>query len=163
MNLAPYSYFNMICDVPPMVMFCSAGWKDSVRNVKQTGEFVANFAAGPLAEAMNITSARVGAGVNEMELAGLEAAPSRTVKPPRVARAPASLECRSLQIQPLHDLEGRETNVYMVTGQVVGVQIAKAFLKDGLFDTAAARPLGRCGYRGDYVEVTKVFQMFRPE
>ena len=162
-NLAPYSFFNMVCDAPPMVMFSSFGWKDSVRNVEQTGEFVANLATRALAEAMNVTSLPVGADIDEMALAGLAAAESRVVRAPRVAAAPAALECRCLQIQTLRDLDGKETSTFMVIGQVVGVHIDPAFLKDGLFDTAAARPLGRCGYKADYVEVAQLFEMPRPE
>ena len=161
-NLAPYSFFNMVCDDPPMLMFSSAGWKDSVRNVQATGEFVANLATGPLAEAMNVTSLPVGPEIDEMAMAGLEAAPSRTVRPPRVARSPAALECRCIQIQRLRDLAGNEASNFMIIGQVTGVHIDPAFLKDGKFDTAAARPLARCGYRGDYAEISNVFEMLRP-
>jgi flavin reductase (DIM6/NTAB) family NADH-FMN oxidoreductase RutF len=161
-NLAPYSFFNMICDLPPLVMFSSFGWKDSVRNVEETGEFVANLAVKPLAEAMNISCRAVGPEVDEMALAGLDAAPSTVVKPPRVAAAPAALECKCVEIKRLRGLDGREGSNFMVIGQIVGVHIDPAFLKDGIFDTAAARPLGRCGYQGDYAEVTSLFQMFRP-
>jgi flavin reductase (DIM6/NTAB) family NADH-FMN oxidoreductase RutF len=162
MNLAPYSFFNAVCDQPPILMFCSAGWKDSVANVEATGEFVWNLATRPLAQAMNITSAAVPHETSEFDLAGLTAAPSRLVKAPRVAQTPAALECRRLQITQLHDLEGAPTGNFMVLGQVVAVHIDPAFLIDGLFDTAAAQPIGRCGYRGDYAEVDHLFQMARP-
>lgn len=161
-NLAPYSFFNMVCDEPPMLMFSSYGWKDSVRNIDETREFVANLAVEALAEAMNISSASVPHGVDEMALAGLEKAPSRLVKPPRVAAAPAALECKLLSIQRLHALDGSASSNYMVLGQVVGVHIDPAYLVDGIFDTAAATPLGRCGYRGDYVAVRNLFEMLRP-
>jgi flavin reductase (DIM6/NTAB) family NADH-FMN oxidoreductase RutF len=161
-NLAPYSFFNMVSDDPPMVMFSSNGWKDSVRNVSETGEFVANLAVRALAEAMNLTSVAVPPGVDEMDLARLEKAPSVLVKPPRVAAAPAALECTCVSIQRLRGIGGVESSNYMVIGQIVGVHIDPAFLKDGVFDTAAARPLGRCGYRGDYAAVTSLFEMVRP-
>jgi flavin reductase (DIM6/NTAB) family NADH-FMN oxidoreductase RutF len=161
-NLAPYSFFNMVSDDPPMVMFSSNGWKDSVRNVSETGEFVANLAVRALAEAMNLTSVAVPPGVDEMDLARLEKAPSVLVKPPRVAAAPAALECTCVSIQRLRGIGGVESSNYMVIGQIVGVHIDPAFLKDGIFDTAAARPLGRCGYRGDYAAVTSLFEMVRP-
>src|SRR6478672_11479399 len=96
MNLAPYSFFNAFCDDPPIVGFSSTGRKDSQRNIEATGEFVANLATMRHAQAMNMTSAPVPHEVNEMELAGLTPAPSRLVKPPRVADAPAALECRLL-------------------------------------------------------------------
>jgi flavin reductase (DIM6/NTAB) family NADH-FMN oxidoreductase RutF len=161
-NLAPYSFFNMVSDDPPMVMFSSNGWKDSVRNVSETGEFVANLAVRALAEPMNLTSVAVPHDVDEMDLARLEKAPSVLVKPPRVAAAPAALECTCVSIQRLRGIGGVESSNYMVIGQIVGVHIDPAFLRDGIFDTAAARPLGRCGYRGDYAEVTSLFEMVRP-
>ncbi len=162
-NLAPYSFFNMVSDVPPMLMFSSYGWKDSVRNISETGEFVANLAVRALAGQMNLTSAAVPHGIDEMELADLAKAPSVLVRPPRVAAAPAALECRCVSIQRLHGLDGVESSNYMVIGQIVGVHIDPAFLRDGIFDTAGARPLGRCGYRGDYAEVASIFEMVRPE
>jgi flavin reductase (DIM6/NTAB) family NADH-FMN oxidoreductase RutF len=161
-NLAPYSFFNMISDDPPLLMFSSTGWKDSVRNVSETGEFVANLAVRLLAEPMNISSAAVPPEIDEMALAGLEKAPSVLVAPPRVAQAPAALECKCVSIQRLKGLAGVDSSNYMVIGQIVGVHIDPAFLKGGIFDTAAARPLGRCGYRGDYAEVTSLFEMVRP-
>jgi flavin reductase (DIM6/NTAB) family NADH-FMN oxidoreductase RutF len=112
---------------------------------------------------MNRTSAPVAPGVDEMTLAGLEAAPSRNVRPPRVARTPAALECRVTQIMQLTDVDGRKIDNYLVLGQVVGVHLRRDYIKDGRFDTAAARPIARCGYRGDYTTVTSIFEMIRPK
>jgi flavin reductase (DIM6/NTAB) family NADH-FMN oxidoreductase RutF len=162
MNLAPYSFFNAVCDSPPILMFSSAGWKDTVANVEATGAFVWNLATRSLAPQMNISSAAVSPETSEFDLAGLTAAPSRLVKAPRVAETPAALECRLLQITELKDLEGADTHHFMVLGQVVAAHIDPAYLKDGLFDTAAAQPIGRCGYRADYAEVDHLFQMLRP-
>jgi flavin reductase (DIM6/NTAB) family NADH-FMN oxidoreductase RutF len=163
-NLAPYSYFNAFHDQPPIVAFGSTGFKDSIRNIEETREFVANLATRPLAEAMNKTSASVDADVNEFELAGLTPAAGRAVSVPRVAESPAALECRLLQVIRQHDLEGRPLDAWMALGQVVGVHINRAFLKDGLFDAAAARPIMRSGYRADYFEATPetLFRMVRP-
>jgi flavin reductase (DIM6/NTAB) family NADH-FMN oxidoreductase RutF len=161
-NLAPYSFFNAFCDNPPIVGFSSSGRKDTQRNVEATGEFVFNLATKKHAEAMNLSSAPFPPGVSEFEKAGLVAAPSRVVKPPRVADAPAALECKLLLVLPLTDLEGKPTPNTLILGQVVGVHIDPAFLADGLFDTAAARPLARCGYLADYVEVTDLLKMPRP-
>jgi flavin reductase (DIM6/NTAB) family NADH-FMN oxidoreductase RutF len=161
-NLAPYSFFNAVHTNPPIVMFSSEGWKDSVANCQATGEFVANLATRPLAEAMNTTSAGVPHGMNEMELAGLAAAPCRLVRPPRVAAAPAALECKVLDIQQLKDLDERTLQGWLVLGQVVAVHIDTEYIRDGRFDTAGARPIARCGYRGDYAEVTELFEMIRP-
>jgi flavin reductase (DIM6/NTAB) family NADH-FMN oxidoreductase RutF len=161
-NLAPYSFYNAFSEAPPIVGFSSGGRKDSQRNVEATGEFVANLVTRKHARAMNLTSAPFPPGVNEMERAGLTAAPSRLVRPPRVADAPAALECKLLLVLPLKDLDGRSTANTLILGQVVGVHIDPAFLKDGLFDLAAAGTIARCGYRGDYAEVTSVFEMLRP-
>ncbi|HWL79510.1 MAG TPA: flavin reductase family protein [Roseomonas sp.] len=161
-NLAPYSFFNGFSSNPPIVAFGSEGPKDSLRNVEATGEFVCNFVSRELAEAMNETAAPLPHGENEMLRAGLESAPSTRVRPPRVARAPAALECKLLQVVALSDVEGRPLRARMVIGQVVGVHIRREFLKDGIFDTAAAHPVARCGYRGDYAEVTSLFEMLRP-
>ena len=162
-NLAPYSFFNGFCEKPPIVGFSSAGRKDSQRNVEATGEFVVNLATRRHAEQVNLTSAVVPPHVNEMELAGLKAAPSRIVKPPRVADAPAALECKLLLALPLKDLDGRPTPNTLILGQVVGVHIDTAFLRDGLFDMTLARTIARCGYLGDYTEVTSLFEMIRPK
>src|SRR3954467_15799753 len=96
-NLAPYSFFNGFCSTPPIVGFSSEGGKDSLEQAEAAREFVCNLATEELAEAMNRTSAPVASGIDEMALAGLEAAPSRNVRAPRVARSPAALECRVTQ------------------------------------------------------------------
>jgi flavin reductase (DIM6/NTAB) family NADH-FMN oxidoreductase RutF len=160
-NLAPYSFFNAVSTDPPVVLFSSEGMKHSASNAAATGEFVASLASMPLLHAMNATSAQVEAGVNEFEIAGLTEAPSRLVRPPRVAESPAALECRVVSIQPLPTLQRDDSDRYLVIGQVVGVHIAPEFLRDGLFDTAGAQPLARCGYR-DYAVVSEVFQLTRP-
>ena len=90
-NLAPYSFYNALCDMPPIVGFSSTGRKDSIRNIEATGEFVANFVSKSLAAAMNTTSAAVAAEVDEMALAGLTPAACIRVRQgplPRVARLP---------------------------------------------------------------------------
>lgn len=163
-NLAPYSFFNAFAETPPIIGFCTSGErKDSVNNIDSTGEFVANFVGAELAQEMNITSATLAPGEDEMKLAGLESAPCSIVKVPRVARAIAALECKLIQTIRLNNAKGEQTNSWLTLGEVVGVHINDAFLKDGIFDTAAARPLGRCGYRGDYVEVNTLFEMIRPK
>jgi len=161
-NLAPYSFFNAFNSKPPIVAFGSEGFKDTLNNVNQTGEFVCNFVSRPLAWAMNETSHSFPPGDDEMAAAGLCSAPSEMVKPPRVARAPAALECKVLQIVSLNDVNGASTNAHAVFGQVVGVHIRMEFIKEGQFDLQAAQPIMRCGYRGDYAAIGEVFQMFRP-
>jgi flavin reductase (DIM6/NTAB) family NADH-FMN oxidoreductase RutF len=162
-NLAPYSYFNAFCDDPPIIGFSSYGRKDSLSNAEQTGEFVFNLATRPLAEAMNLTSAAVAHGVDELAMAGLTAAPCRLVSAPRVAESPAALECKLIRVIPVTDLEGKETNNFLVMGQVVGVHLDPACLKDGLFDLTLAQTIARCGYLADYAQVEHLFQMTRPK
>lgn len=161
-NLAPYSFFNAFSEVPPIVGFSSYGRKDSLRNAEETGEFVVNLATRPLAEAINLTSASVAHGIDELAMAGLTAAPCRVVNVPRVAESPATLECKLVRIFPITDLGDKETNCYLVLGQVVGVHLDPSCMKDGLFDMTAARTIARCGYQGDYSEVVELFEIVRP-
>jgi len=160
-NLAPYSFFNAVSEHPPMVMFSSGGRKDTIAFVEETKEFVCNFANFALREAVSTSGTEFPRGVNEMIEAGLEGAPSRLVRPPRVAASPCALECKLLRIVDLTDLDGRTSQRYVVFGQVVGVYIDDRFIKDGRLDTAAMQPIARCGYN-DYAVVDKVFPMLRP-
>ncbi len=163
-SLAPYSFFNAISDRPPMVMFSSAGRKDSLTNIEDTGEFVCNLASHALCDAMNMSSAAVRHSVDEFQLAGLGMAASLQVKPPRVAEAPAALECRLWRIQPLPAPEGQTDPAYwLVIGEVVGVYIDDRYLRDGLFDVAAVQPLARLGYMDySFVSEASMFTLNRP-
>ncbi len=163
-NLAPYSFFNAVSDRPPVVMFSSAGRKDSLRNIEQTGEFTCSLATLDLRDAMNMSSAAVAPGVNEFGLAGLTAAASRFVKPPRVAEAHAAFECRHWKtIECPAPADGKGEAYVMVFGIVVGVYIDDAFIKDGIVDTPAMKPLARLGYM-DYSVLSPetVFTLNRP-
>jgi flavin reductase (DIM6/NTAB) family NADH-FMN oxidoreductase RutF len=163
-NLAPYSFFNGLTDHPPTVMFASEGRKHSVAFAEETKEFVCNFASYALRDQMNATSAEFARGVNEMDKAGLASAPSRMVKPPRVKDSPCALECKWLQTIRLSDLEGRITERYVVFGQVVGVYIDDAFIKDGKLDTAAMQPIARAGYADYFVGTAETrFSIARPK
>ena len=160
-NLAPYSFFNAVSDEPPIVLFSSEGRKDSLVFVEETGEFVCNLATFELRSAVVATSANFPRGVNEMAEAGLDAVPSRLVRPPRIAAAPCALECKLLQIIDLRDLDGEPSDRFVAFGQVVGIHIDDRFIKDGRLDTAAMAPIARCGY-ADYSVVDKVFAIARP-
>lgn len=162
-NLAPYSFFNAFASSPPIIGFASEGAKDSVTNIEKTGEFVYNLVSYPLAKAMNNTSGNYAPEVDEFDVASLARLPSLKVTPPRVAASPATMECKSLEIIQLKDLNGQALNSFLVLGQVVQVHINETFLtKDGVFDTVAAQSLARCGYRGDYAKVESLFEMVRP-
>ena len=160
-NLAPYSFFNAFSSRPMILGFSSEGAKDSVTFARETGEFVWNLASYDLRDAMNATSAPLPRGGSEFEHAGLERAASVLVKPPRVLASPASLECKVTDIIELKDVDGKPIGSHLVLGQVVGVHIRDEFIKGGRVDTAAMRPLARCGY-ADYAEVNAVFSLMRP-
>lgn len=160
-NLAPYSFFNAFADRPPIVAFSSAGYKDSVAFIEETREFVWNMPTYALREAMNATSAPLPRGTSEAEQAGIEMAPSRLVAPPRVKAAPAALECVLLEIKRLTDRNGASLDYWLVLGEVVGVHIDAALIREGRFDMSAAAPIARCGY-ADYIVADKTFTMGRP-
>ncbi|WP_332682300.1 flavin reductase family protein [Bosea sp. (in: a-proteobacteria)] len=160
-NLSPYSFFNAVSSRPNIVMFSSENRKDAVAFIEETGEFTCSLVTRALDQQMNQTSAPLPRGESEYAHAGLAMAPSRFVKPPRVAASPAALECKLLSVQQLSDLEGQPVPRWMVLGQVVGVFIDEAYIRDGRFDTAAANPIARCGY-SDYAEVAELFSITRP-
>jgi flavin reductase (DIM6/NTAB) family NADH-FMN oxidoreductase RutF len=164
LNLAPYSFFNAFNYRPPIVGFASVGYKDSVRNIEATGEFGWNLATRALAEPMNQSCASVDPEVDEFELSGLTPEPSRVIDVPRVAETPVSFECRLSQILRLTGADGRETDTWMVFGEVVGVHIARHLLVDGIYDTAAAEPILRAGGPANYftIDPENRFEMYRP-
>lgn len=164
LNLAPYSFFSAFNYTPPIVGFSSIGYKDSVRNIEQTGEFVWNLVTRPLAEAMNLTCQAVAPEVSEFELAGLTPTISRLVGVPRVAESPVAFECRLTQLVQLQSLSGDKLKTWLVLGEVVAVHIAQQLLKDGVYDTALADHVVRGGGPADYFSITpaQLFKMYRP-
>ncbi|MFC5459283.1 flavin reductase family protein [Massilia niabensis] len=163
-NLAPYSFFNAFNYVPPIVGFASIGAKDTLRNVQETGEFVWNLATQSLAEAMNSTCAAVPPETDEFALAGLTPQASRLVKAPRVAESPVAFECRVTQVVQLQRANGDTVPTWLVLGEVVGIHIANALLRDGIYDTAAAGHILRGGGPADYFTIgaEQLFRMHRP-
>ena len=163
-NLAPYRFFNAFNYVPPIVGFASNGFKDTVRNVQETGEFVWNLATRDLADAMNQSCAAVAPEVSEFTLTGLTPLASTQVCPPRVAESPVSFECRSTQILQLQGVDGANIDTWLVLGEVVAVHIDTALLKDGVYDTAGAGHILRGGGPADYFTVgpEQLFKMVRP-
>lgn len=97
-NVAPHSYFTVAASSPPSLAFTSIGDKDTVTNVRDTGEFVVHVADHELVERMNITAANAPANVSEFELAGLTATAADRVSAPIVAQAPVAIECRLTQV-----------------------------------------------------------------
>jgi flavin reductase (DIM6/NTAB) family NADH-FMN oxidoreductase RutF len=159
-NLAPYSFFNLICGNPPFVMFSSASRKHSQHHAETSGEFVFNLATYDVRTEMNVTGGHYPANVSEPELAGLEMVPSRKVKPPRVARAPIALECLYVQTVPITRTNGQKTNSSVVIGEVVNVHIDDAIIVDRNIDMSRIRPIARLGYM-DYSVVDNIFSMMR--
>lgn len=164
-NLAPYSFFNAFNYTPPIVGFSSIGYKDSVRNIEQTGEFGWNLATRSIADAMNATCAPVAPEVDEFTLAGLTPVGSRVIAVPRVAESPVSFECKLSQLIQLRGANGDSVDTWLVLGEVVAVHISKSLLVNGVYDTAAARPILRGGGPADYFEIAPeaLFRMYRPK
>lgn len=164
-NIAPYSFFNLFNYRPPIIGFSTTGWKDSVANIAETGEFVWNLVTIDTALAMNATSATVSAEVDEFALAGIETVPSLLVRPPRVAASPVTFECRHTQTIRLTTVERRELDQWLVLGEAVGIHIDEAMLEDGVYQTARPHPVLRGGGMADYFEITQSarFQMQRPK
>lgn len=162
LNLAPYSFFNAIADRPKLVMFSSSGRKDSVRNIEETGEFTANFVSHDLKDQMNITSAPVARGESEFALAGLTPIEGTLVRAPFVAEAYAVLECKVTEMFQPKALDGSFSDNHVVIGQVIGIHIREEAIREGRFDMAKVRPIGRMGYM-DYCDAGDVFEMFRPK
>ncbi|WP_293441743.1 flavin reductase family protein [Planktotalea sp.] len=163
-NLAPYSFFNAVAYVPPQVMFASTGTKDdrdstkdSVSAIRETGVFCVNIVSRALQDAMNASSATLAAGVDEFEHAELEKADCVSINAARVATAPASLECKMTKII---DLQG--SNNFLVLGEVTGVHMDDACMKEGRFDVTTFQPLARLGYR-DYSVVKELYELNRPD
>jgi flavin reductase (DIM6/NTAB) family NADH-FMN oxidoreductase RutF len=162
-NLAPHSYFMAVSYAPMMVMFVSShssrhhpeGRKDSLRNAAATGEFVVNFVASSLIFPMNQTSAEVPPEIDEFALAALEKAPSRHVKPPRVAAAKAAFECRLHRIVEIGDGS-------VVFGEVLYAHIDEKVWSGGRIDVRELDPLSRLG-GSSYAKLGEVFSMRRPD
>ena len=161
-NLAPYSFFAAVSEDPHFVMFSSGGIKDSVRNIMETGEFVCSLATFELRHAVNISSASVPYGADEFPIAGLTATPSKLVRPPRVKESPAALECRHYQTVVLPSGK-KGPSYHVVIGEVIGIHLDEAFVKNGRVATGDLLPIARLG-GADYgvIRPEVVFALGRP-
>lgn len=165
-NLAPFSQFQNLTFDPPMVMFSSnqnaqRARKDSVVNAEATGVFVWNMATYDLREAVNASSEDFPPEVDEFTRAGLTKAPSKLVRPPRVAESPVHFECALIQTVRLPG-GGVMGTVDVVFGRVLAIHIDdSALTADGRVDIARLKPLARMGYH-DYTYVDHVFTMRPP-
>ena len=161
-NLAPHSYFNAVSCEPPIVEFTSthssphdpSGHKDTLRNVRATGEFVINVVSEELLDAMNTTAIDSPPGVDEFRLAGLHAEASARVRPPRVARAKVALECRLHMLMPIGDAT-------MIFGDVLLVHVRDDVWADGRVRYEQLRAVGRLG-GSNYAPFRGVLTLRRP-
>jgi len=166
-NLAPFSHFNLVSTAPPVVMFsCNApddrDEKDTIANVRATGEFVTNLVTWDLREQMNLSSFNAPYGTDEFEIAGLEKAASRKVKPPRVAASPACMECQLLQIINIEPVGPGDTFSNVVLGRVVALHLDDQFIEpSGRFDVVRTRPLTRLG-GNQYASTGPIVELGRP-
>lgn len=165
-NLAPFSYYNAVSADPPVVVFAPneatpGSPKDTLRNVREAGEFVVNVAHGSLREQVNATSRAFPRGVNEFEACGLTAVRSHGVRPPRVGECLAALECIVHDIVELPNRPGGRHS-HLVIGTVVGIYIADELIIGGRLDAIKLNQLARLGYV-DYLTVESTFQLPRPD
>jgi flavin reductase (DIM6/NTAB) family NADH-FMN oxidoreductase RutF len=170
-NLAPFSFFNCVCTAPPLLAFApglrsskqpgssSGEPKDTLRNIRETKEFVISIVTYDLAEAMNQTSGEYDASINEFELAKIASAPSRVVKVSRVAASPVSFECKLYQIL---DFSPSPESGSLVIGEIVSIYVDGANMKDGKLDRDSLDLIGRMGGI-QYTRTTQRFEMVRPK
>lgn len=170
-NLAPFSFFNVACADPPLLAFApsmrapktssanSGVPKDTLRNIRETGEFVVNIVTFELAEAMNLTSGDYDATIDEFEVAKLAAAPSTLVRPQRVADSPVSFECKLYQIL---DFNPGPDGGSLVIGEIVSIHVDEDLLKEGRLDRNSLDLIGRMGGI-QYTRTTERFEMVRPK
>ncbi|PKH34530.1 flavin reductase family protein [Shewanella sp. ALD9] len=164
-NLAPYSFFNCFNYDPPIIGFASTGWKDSVANIVETGEFVWNLTTRSLAAQMNQTSAALPRGTDEFEFAGLTPIAGNIVKADRIAQSPVSFECKLSQCIQLTAANGDKIDTWLVLGEVVAVHIEKYLLSpEGIYQTALAEPVLRAGGPSAYYGISdeQRFDLHRP-
>jgi flavin reductase (DIM6/NTAB) family NADH-FMN oxidoreductase RutF len=164
-NLAPFSFFNAVCANPPHVLFCpmvrgtDKKPKDTLQNVRATGEFVVNIVTEELALAMNASAAELPAEIDEFEFAGLTASPSVVVAPPRVASSPIHYECK---VAHLLDLGHEPGGGSIVVGRVVHVHVQEDLLTGmDRINLEELKPIARLG-GNFYTRVSDVFEMVRP-
>lgn len=157
-NLAPFSYFNAIASEPPLIGIAindrASDPKDTLRNIRETREFVVNIVSRGLMDAMVQTAGDWPRGVSEFGPAGLTPAASERVQAPYVAESPLQLECR------LHQ-EIALGNSFLIVGEVVWIRVADEVVTDGRIDAAKLAPVGRLG--GEfYAPLGEVVKVSRP-
>lgn len=165
-NAAPYSFFNVCGIEPPLVVlgllkdFRTRALKDTARNIIETGEFVVNLVSEADAPAMNLSSVDAPADVSEVDYAGIQTTPSSEVRPPRIATAPVSFECRKVTALDIG------THQTVLIGEVLVTHIQDQFVSDPdkfYLDTPAMGLVGRTHGAGWYARGTDQFALERPK
>ena len=167
LNLAPFSFFNAISAIPPLLGFSpslrqvdgQSAPKDTLRKIRKPGEFVVNVVTFAVAEAMNLTSGEYDPSVNEFALAKLMTRPSQVVRPPQVAESPVSFECK---LDRIIDFGAEPPGSSLVIGEIVCVRVEESVVKEGRLDAAWLDLIGRMGGT-QYSRTTQRFDMKRPE
>lgn len=160
-NLAPFSFFNAICGEPPVVCFSSGNRipsKDTLANVRATGEFVVNIVSEEIAEQMNACSGDYPAGIDEFAISGLTPVASDMVRPPRVRESHVNMECKLMQIV---EVSSRPHGASLVIGEVIRFHVDDAIVDNFRIDPAKLRAIGRMG-GNEYSRTQDRFQMLRP-
>jgi flavin reductase (DIM6/NTAB) family NADH-FMN oxidoreductase RutF len=164
-NLAPFSYFTGCSTNPPVVCFCAAvrsgprPHKDTLENIRATGEFVVNIVSEDFAEQMNLCSAEVPPEVDEFQLSGLTPLASDLVKPPRVAESKVQMECRLREIVVVSEKPGGGS---LVLGDVLRFHIEESLLDGYRIDSDRLNAIGRMGGPA-YTRTRDRFEMQRPK
>jgi flavin reductase (DIM6/NTAB) family NADH-FMN oxidoreductase RutF len=167
LNLAPFSFFNVVSAQPPLLGFSPSlrqvdgrpAPKDTLRNVRETGEFVVNVVPFAMAEAMNLTSGDYESSINEFQLAKVATRPSQVVRPPQVEKSPVSFECK---LERIIDFGSEPPSGSLVIGEIVCVHLEDEVLKEGRLDPESLDLIGRMGGM-QYARITQRFEMKRPE
>ena len=155
-NLAPHSYTTVFGVEPPIVGFVSTGVKDSLRNIRDRGEFVYHVAGEDLGETLNLTSADFPREISELEWAGLTPVPSDLIATPHLLDAPVAIECR------LHDIvEIKPGATWLVLGEALRFHVQERVIEDDRIAPWLIRPLARLA-GNDYSTFGEVVKMARP-
>ena len=160
-NLAPFSFFNGVCADPPVVLFCPMNRnpsKDTLINVRATGEFVINIVSEEIADKMNVCSGDYPHGEDEFKISGLTPVPSGLVRPPRVLESHVNMECKLMQIV---EASSKPWGGNIVIGEVVRFHVDDTVLDGEYIDPAKLRAIGRMG-GAEYSRTRDRFEMIRP-
>ena len=166
-NLAPYSFFNAIATIPPMVVIGPGGYsksgnnKDTLLNIKNNPEFVWNFVSWDVKDIMNESSYSFDNNESEIEKLNIETEDSTMVSIPRVKLSPAHFECTLFKIIDLpSDSKGNPN--HLIIGNIIGINISDKIIKNNRIDIGELKPISRMGY-DEYALINTIFSMKRPK